>query len=275
MPPGRAPATKQMRIIRRLALSATVLALLHAGHAASAHPILMTYIQHHASATVGVTNVDIRLELTFFEVRSTTERRRMDADHNGAITASEIRNYLAGIAPSLESGVHLSVGGRRVDLVPLYDPEINLLGVNEVAPSHHLLRLFYFARTPEWLKPGDEIAIEDNLWPHAAAICSFEANGQQGFRIAPRQDSGAASTSEAASAPHVMRAQCLTVPREGRAVPATNPAGQLRASTPAAAAPRQDPCVTSPTAIVLMALGGAWVLMMTIQRFRRKHGPTE
>jgi hypothetical protein len=175
----------------------------------------MSYIQHRVTAAAGPVNIDITIELTFFEIRSLTERERMDANHDKTISSDEIAAYLGQIAESLHKGIRLSVAGRAVDLAPLYEPEIDLLLVKRVVPCHHVLLLYYFARTPEWLAPGDEIEIEDNLWPAAEALCSFEIAGKGGFAFGAAADGGRTSAASRPNGPWTMRARCVAAPGRG------------------------------------------------------------
>lgn len=150
---------------------------------AGGHAALMEYIRHDAVISVGPTNIDVTLELTFHEMPSLVERRRMDHDHDGAITNAEVKAYLADRTEMFESEVKLRVGGRALELIPLYDPGIDLLGVDGIGLSHHVLKLFYFVRTPTWLRPGDEIVLEDRLWTRAPSVCTGRARGEGGIQV--------------------------------------------------------------------------------------------
>ena len=146
--------------------------------AASGHPLFMTFIEHRNFLTVGAKNIDIRVELTFFEVRSQIERRRMDGDGDGTITPTEVAAYLNAITEQVDAGVILRIDGREVEVYPMYGPALDLLGVDRIAPVHHRLILTYFARTPEWLKTDSRIKLTDGLWPGVSAVPHFVAEGQ-------------------------------------------------------------------------------------------------
>lgn len=150
---------------------------------ASGHPLFMTFIEHRDYLTVGAKNIDIRIELTFFEMRSQIERRRMDGDGNGTIASAETRAYLNTLAEQVDKGVTLLIDGREVEVYPMYSPALDLLGVDQIAPVHHRLRLTYFARTPEWIKAGSRIELCDRLWAGVSAIPHFVADGRDGFRL--------------------------------------------------------------------------------------------
>lgn len=149
---------------------------------AQAHSILSEFIQHGVQLNIGAQHIDVTLDLTFFEEWSVRERGAMDADDSGNITRAEIENYLKQLAPQLARQVKLRVAGRELALVPLYEPEIDLLGDNQVGPAHHRLRLFFFAPTPE-LRAGDELVIESSLWAEAKALATPQSEGRDGCKL--------------------------------------------------------------------------------------------
>jgi hypothetical protein len=148
----------------------------------AAHPVLMTYVTHRVTVTPGPVNIDVQVELTFNEYPSLSERRRMDADHNGRIDASEMGLYTQSLVERTADAVTLAADGRDLELVPLYTPELGLQGADQVVPVHHVLRLFYFARTPEGLHAGSEFVLEDKLWPGVPSITVPALRGGDGFR---------------------------------------------------------------------------------------------
>jgi hypothetical protein len=110
--------------------------------------------------------------------------------------------------------VQLRIANRAVDLINLYDPAIDLQGNRQVMPASHVLRLSLFARTPWWMRAGDEIVLEDRLCASTRAIGSLEADGCEGVRlsIAPVDDIAPA---EDGTLPALrLRARCAAVPGE-------------------------------------------------------------
>jgi len=150
-----------------------------------AHDTLGECVQHAVHLTVGAQHMDVTLDLTFFEQWSASERAAMDADGDGTITRSEQETYLKRLGAGLCKQVKLFVAGRELPLAPLYDPELDLLGNSRVGPSHHRLRLFFFAATPAHLRAGDEMVIEDRLWPEAKTLATPRFEGRDGCRLAP------------------------------------------------------------------------------------------
>lgn len=164
----------------RLLLVAMSFALLPA---ASAHDVFTNYVQHAAKLVVGARHVDLTLELTFFEEWSARERRVMDRDGNGRISRAEVESYLKQLAPKLSVPVTVRVAGRELELVPLYEPELELLANDEAGFGHHRLRLFFFAPTPANLCAKDEIVVEDRLWPEARFLGTTQAEGRDGCKL--------------------------------------------------------------------------------------------
>ncbi len=180
--------------------------------AAEGHPFLMTYVRHRVNVTAGPRNIDIAVELTFHELRSLSERRRMDRDHDGSLDGGELASYVGSIGDELDEGMRLTVDGRAVAVIPLYEPQLDLLGVEQVAPSHHVLRLSYFARTPAWLKEGSELALNDALWAGAPWMGAVEAAGKGGIVIEAESAANILSEEPADAQPRVLRARCRTLP---------------------------------------------------------------
>lgn len=150
---------------------------------ATAHDLFTNYVQHGLNLTVGAQHLDLTLDLTFFEEWSAHERHRMDADGNGRIVQQEVAAYLKQLAPKLSGQVKLRVAGRELPLLPLYDPEIDLLAKDQTGPGHHRLRLFFFAPTPPTLRADDELLVEDHLWPEAKFLATVQTEGHDGCTL--------------------------------------------------------------------------------------------
>src|SRR5688572_18016552 len=110
---------------RRLLPLATFVAVLSA---VRAHDAFAEYVWHRVEIAAGTRQVDVTLKLTFFEEWSERERRQMDADRDGAISRSEVESYSANLTEGMKSRVTLTVAGQRLALIPLYAPEVDLLG---------------------------------------------------------------------------------------------------------------------------------------------------
>jgi hypothetical protein len=182
-------------------------------HLAAAHDLFTAYIQHRVLLTVGAGYSDVEIDLTFFEEWSAHERAAMDADANGRITRGEVESYVKKRAPELARQVKLRVAGHELALVPLYAPEVDLLGNDQAGPAHHRLRLFFFVPTPTALHAGDEIVIEDRLWPPAKALGMLQAEGRDGCSLESGRTSDPGLAPARADEARLFKARCLKPPK--------------------------------------------------------------
>jgi hypothetical protein len=149
-------------------------------------------VQHRVVVAVGPAYIDVTLDLTFHEHASAAERARLDTNGDGRISKTEIESYLAASGDGFEQSLRLTLDDTPVELVPLADPTLDLMGEDRVRPRVHALRLSYFARTPPSLASGGVLALGDGLWPEAAALRSIEITSTGGLRCAslPLRDAG-------------------------------------------------------------------------------------
>jgi hypothetical protein len=141
--------------------------------AARGHEAFSQYIWHRAQISVNAKHVDVTLELTFFEVWSTRERRRMDANRDGRVQRSELDQYTTQLRATVQTAMSLRIGGECATLIPLYDPEISLLGSDIVEGGHHQLTLRFFAPLPDKFAVGSAISLEERLWSEAQSLAEF------------------------------------------------------------------------------------------------------
>jgi hypothetical protein len=195
-----------------VALGASLIAI----RSADAHAVYMTYMRHDVRVTVSPENIDITIELTFFEMPSLSERRRMDRDRSGVVSDEECDHYLAALADQLDDAVNVTVDGRAVEVMPLYEPQIDLLDVAEVAPTHHVLRLYTFARTPPGFKADSRIVVKDALWPNVPALRSAEVAGEKGITAMIEDDVDV----DPSAATDTLRVRCVSMPPDREALKA-------------------------------------------------------
>ena len=148
-----------------------------------AHDFFAGYIQHRVEVTMGARDVDVTVQLTFFEESSTHEREHMDANGDGRLSLAETETYLKALAPKLTPAVRLRIGDAPVALTELYAPELDLLDNDRVTFAHHQLMLHLFGRTPTRLTAGASIVVEDRLWPGGRALGTLQVRGQDGCRL--------------------------------------------------------------------------------------------
>ena len=145
---------------------------------AGAHEAFAEYIWHRVQLSANSRHIDVTIELTFFETWSSRERQRMDANRDGCIQRSEIHDYTSKLAHVAGREIGLRIAGRPVALIPLYAPEVNLLGRDSVEGGHHQLTLRFFATSPKEFTAGTAITVDDRLWPEARCLTELSTAGE-------------------------------------------------------------------------------------------------
>ena len=158
------------------------------GRVADAHEAFADCIWHRVQMNANARHLDIIVELTFFETWSARERERMDANRDGRLQRSEVEHHAAQLERSLVPALSLEIAGRRVPLVALYAPEINLLGHDSITGGHHQLRLRIFATLPVELPEGASVTLESRLWPEARSLTEFSGAGSTGLEAQRTQE---------------------------------------------------------------------------------------
>jgi hypothetical protein len=97
-------------------------------------------------------------------------------------------------------------------LVPLYDPEIDLLGDDKIGPAHHRLRLCFFLTTPADLRANSEIVIEDRLWPDGKALGTLQAEGHDGCTLEAQRPSDPGFAPARPGEARLFKFRCLKPP---------------------------------------------------------------
>ncbi|MFA6241041.1 MAG: hypothetical protein WC655_08935 [Candidatus Hydrogenedentales bacterium] len=189
-------------------------AIVIASWAAHAHESLEQYVQHVAVLSVSPDNIDLTLEISFNAHDSLDERRTMDANNDGAIDSDEKNAYLKRVLEKAEKSLSLSVAGKDVRLVPLYDPELDMYDSQDLEEHPHLLRLFLFARTPKSFKAGSEIALEDRLWDSKPAMLQACVRSRDGIELVSTQSGSALRASEAETQNRVVEWKCTAIREE-------------------------------------------------------------
>ena len=159
-----------------------LLAVLQTGWA---HDLFTKYVRHHVRLQSQSNHIDLTLELTFFEESSARERQRMDLNGDGRILSGELGAYVRALSGALTNKVKLCLGGKNLSLIPLYAPEIDLLGYDGLGEAHHRLTLFYFVTAPPEFGAGASLEVSDRLWPEQPALMTVEAAGSNGLALRP------------------------------------------------------------------------------------------
>ncbi len=150
---------------------------------ARSHDTLAGFLQHQVVLSLGAEHLDVTVHLTFFEDGSEHERAHMDTDQDGLLSREETGAYLKRLEPELARAVSLRVAGKAVALIPLREPELDLLGSARTGRWHHRLSLYYFAATPADLAAGTELVVEDHLWPTLRAVAMLHVTARDGARL--------------------------------------------------------------------------------------------
>lgn len=218
------PTTPRPRTTPRRRWLLTALLAFVLPHLAATHDILGAFIQHSVRLSVSARYIDLQVDLTFFEEWSARERRIMDTDSNGRVTRAEIESYLKRLAPELAEQIKLRVAGADVPLAPLYEPELDLLGTDQVGPAHHRLRLCFFAPAPKSLRAQDPLVIADRLWPSAKALATLQVEAQDHCRLETVETSNSIFPPARPGEARLFTARCLRPPNAEAAPPAASPA---------------------------------------------------
>jgi hypothetical protein len=171
-----------------------------------AHVFLRNYIQHRVLITVGPAYIDVTLDLTFYENSSRKERLLMDKNHDGRVSNAEAQAYLNARAEAFERSLAVSVDDKPLELVPLYESTLDLMGDTRVGPHSHALRLYFFARTPPTLGPGSVLTLNDHLWADTGALRLIEVD----------QTVGCSFSSMPTAEPSVWQGRCQAVPARSK-----------------------------------------------------------
>lgn len=160
-----------MEILRGLVAGLAVGGLfVAAGPGVFAHPFLSDYLQHRLVLARDGDVLEVGVVVTFFEAGSLQERAAMDTDHDGVIRHGEISAYVRERSEEWQNQFRLCLDGQWQTPLLLYEPEVDLGRIDRVVAAHHRLDLHYFVSIPAAFKPGDEVIIEDRLWPNRPAM---------------------------------------------------------------------------------------------------------
>ncbi len=124
-------------------------------------------------------NIDIEVTTTFFA-------RREPAGDLPTGQKSDIQFETRVdpelLAQSTGGNLKLQVDGKTVPLYRLHRPELELAGPEE-SPRPRFLRLTFFARTPNWLKQGSRITLQNYLPGQSSLETFFRIEGLDGYRF--------------------------------------------------------------------------------------------
>ena len=175
---GRKPGARGYKRFRAvLCCSLWVLAVATAG--LFAHESPERTARQNYGISVDSRNIDIEVTTTFFA-------RREPAGDLPTDQASDIQFETRVdpelLAQSTGGNLKLQVDGKTVPLYRLHRPELELAGPED-SPRPRLLRLTFFARTPDWLKEGSRIRLQNYLPGQSQVESFFRIEGLDGYRF--------------------------------------------------------------------------------------------
>jgi len=195
------------------------------------HPIHTDHVEHGVHISVGQRNIDVTVRLQLNELLSLSERRRMDLDGDKLITNQEREVYLQRVRLQLIEAFRLTCDDVELPLIELYEPRLDLLGLDSVSPRHHVVELCFFARTPVQMSAGSYLQFEDRAYAAYPSLWFFSAEGAEGVEVHARD---VTSTQPNGTQPGVLLERCEVTSRAPPAVMAA----PLQAS---AVAPQHSP----------------------------------
>ncbi len=177
---------------------------------AFAHVELEKYLQQRVTAVVGPTNIDLTVEFLFTSPMSLAARRLIDANGDDTLSSGERRAYLKTVLDRAASQLTLRVDGKPCSLTPLYDPELNLLDSKDLEAHPHVLRLFYFARTPATFGKGSTIVLDNGLWADMPTLVASSVRGKGGIVMSAAANPGLKRPSKLTKTIRVLDATCAS-----------------------------------------------------------------
>ncbi len=203
-------------------------------HDLSAHQPFQSYIQHQTTVQLSKEYIDLELELTFYNLLALSHRQEIDQDKNEEIGKPEIEDYLShqeDLYPHLFS---ISINGKRLQLIPLYEPELKLLGDPRTAPSPFQLRFFLFAEIPLQTDSNMRIELQDQLFPDYPAVCIWNTTAQDGIRLTNSKSTVVYTSKAIKTVPRIHRIHAINEKYANIKGKASVPACQtMQARTPA------------------------------------------
>jgi nickel/cobalt exporter len=167
----------QIAHMRRRTTTLCFAALVLATPALAAHPLGLSSINRYAGVKLHAREVEVDYLVDYAEIPAYTEIERLDADHDGAVTAAERERYVASFLTEMLPTLEVHVDGARVALHSvghgIEAPQgqnglstlrlaIELRGALPGAAARHTVRVIdrHFAERGGWR----ELAAEPTSW---------------------------------------------------------------------------------------------------------------
>lgn len=177
---------------------------------AHAHVELAQYSQQRVDAVVSPANVDITVEFRFAGLVSLAQRKQMDTNGDDMLSEDECQAYLTTVADRAEEGLTLHIDGKICALIPLHNPELDFLDSTGIEAHPHVLRLHYFARTPESFHAGSTLTLDSHMWTDAPWLVASSVHGSDGIEISGAPNPGLRRPSKESKSIRVLDAKCVS-----------------------------------------------------------------
>ncbi|MCF6286250.1 MAG: hypothetical protein L3K26_13835 [Candidatus Hydrogenedentes bacterium] len=191
-------------MIRGLSIIIFALSVLVFPYDAVAHQKLSEGVQQQVSLEAGTTYIDLTLRLTFFDHQAEHQQLLLDSNGDGRFSSAERTAFGKALLKMAEKQVSLHAEGRKLALLPRYDPEIR---ADPAESGHFEIRLHFFARRSTKIDEGALLEVRSGLFPHIPALTAFRVSGRNGVRISTAGSTHKLTRPANASQPLVLAAR--------------------------------------------------------------------
>ena len=148
---------------------------------AFAHPTLSDSIGHSSTLTIGAQYIDATVELTFLGTHAQIKRRELDLNKDGHIESSELKAYSRSLLPKAAKYIRLKQGQAPLDLISLYDPEIDVGSTRDISTTPVTIRISFFTSTPKNITTQNQLSLHDTFYSGIPGIYRHSVLGTDGL----------------------------------------------------------------------------------------------
>ena len=155
-------------MIKRLLL----MMLLSAAATLQAHENVGYSVLHGWTIHADAAMIDLEVELVFYSHPALGERRAMDLNSDGRISAAEQNAYTTRVLADTQKQLRVTIDQHAPAVIPLHHPKLDLLGESNVGEHPFSLTLYFFVRSEVLFGKTGILSIEDRLFPNAEDVVS-------------------------------------------------------------------------------------------------------
>ena len=155
-------------MIKRLLL----ILLLSAAATLQAHENVGFSVLHGWTLHADSTMIDLEVELIFYSHPALDERRAMDLNADGQISAAEQNAYTTRVLAETQKQLRVTLDQHAPAVTPLHHPKLDLLGESNVGAHPFSLTLYFFVRGEGLFEKTGILSIEDRLFPNIEDVVS-------------------------------------------------------------------------------------------------------